>query len=216
MSDYMSPPAKSKYESKIEISTQVSPFYSNKKSVSEVALSITITNEFIKKLNSWSVDNDFSFVQTLNSQLSFFQLKECERLNSRLRTMCAKVVSDYKTKFRGGRKREEYNSNSRQFHVFKSELYDVYDLNCKLTKFEIENAKLEKKCCDLVNAFQNIKCEKDEALIEIEALKSQNKILAEYIENKFPNDNFTNSGKVFDDLKTRQISRKIRTFETYA
>lgn len=82
--------------------------------------------------------------------------------------------------------------------------------------FEIENAKLEKKCCDLVNAFQNIKCEKDEALIEIEALKSQNKILAEYIENKFPNDNFTNSGKVFDDLKTRQISRKIRTLETYA
>jgi len=59
------------------------------------------------------------------------------------------VYNKYKTVYRSGAKRYQYDKKTFSIRIFKDELVNVATLNCKILKFDHEKVLLEKKCKDL-------------------------------------------------------------------
>ncbi|CAG2216974.1 unnamed protein product [Mytilus edulis] len=127
MSDILSPTDSLKYQDSIKLSTQHSPCFINRKSVdkTEVALTLHISSKFLRSIEQCPIDTGLTFVNICNTQFSFMQLKQCDRLESRLRTLCSEITHVYMHKYKGGRKRQEFNDKFHNLAVFKNELTDV-------------------------------------------------------------------------------------------
>lgn len=76
-------------------------------------------------------------------------------------------------KYKGGRKRQEFNDKFHNLAVFKNELTDVKTMSFKLKHFEKEKLELEKKCKDIFQLLINEKGQNLEIIDENKSLKTR-------------------------------------------
>ena len=219
MSNYQSPIDKIKFTSEISL-TAVSPFILSRKNVdeSEVALSISASNSFFKQLNETVHEYSLSFVTILNTQINNLQLADTERLNSRLKSLSTKILSEIK-RVKGGQ-RQNYLLKQRSITIFKTELVNVREQTCTIKNLDEDKIRFEKKCYEL---YEKLKLEEEkitlisEQNLDIFTLQQKNYHLVQKIkelEDRLPQTN--QSEKELDTLKTRTYFRTIKRLESEA
>lgn len=74
MSDLFSPLTNLKYQECIKFTSDHSPCFVNRKDVdvSAVAITLQITSQFLCLLHKFQCETNFSYVETINTQFSFF------------------------------------------------------------------------------------------------------------------------------------------------
>lgn len=151
MSDILSPVANLKFQDCINLTTDHSPKFVNKLSVdtTAVALTLQISSNFVLCIENCRYNSGFTCVKICNTQFSFLQLLECDRLEARFQSLCSKVSNLYKTQYKGGRKRQVFNKTTHKIAIFKEELLDVQCLSFKVVNFDQEKFNLESKCKNL-------------------------------------------------------------------
>jgi len=60
------------------------------------------------------------YIETCNTQFSFLKLKQSERLERRFRTLCSEIKSNYKLKYQGGQKRQEFDKRLHNIVVLRN------------------------------------------------------------------------------------------------
>ncbi|CAC5386550.1 unnamed protein product [Mytilus coruscus] len=218
MSDHLSPLNELKFRDVIHV-VKTSPIILNRQSISEteVAFSLGLSNNFLYQLNDAVAKYSLSFVSILNSQCNHFQLIDCERLNSRLKNLCYKILLEIKP-IRGGQ-RKNYFLKHKSVTIFKHELLNVKKIQYTLSELDKEKVKLEKRCRDL---FEQLAKENEHAVIiseqnlDIFTLQQQNSYLADRIsklEEQLPK---YKDDKDFDQLAPKTQSRTLKKLETDA
>lgn len=224
MSDILSPIDNLKFQENIKLSTNHSPSVFNRTCVDRTAVAVTlqVSSNFLISIEKYSYEYDINFVDIFNTQVTFFQLKRTERLESRFKSECSRITGLLKHKFRGGRQRQDFLNKTHNFIVFKDELCDIETLNFKVSQFDEKLVQKEKKCKDIFEELIRIKSENSNLKNQLNSvqdgnsyLKSRNKALLDYTENVIIK-SFENSGKRFDELSERQQYRKLNTLGTYA
>ena len=96
MSDNLTLVESVKFNSKVEIN---SPSPNLKRSFlqnSPIAISVEVSNSFLNELRLVQAETNFSHIDIVNTQITGFQLKSSERLQSRLYQLCYRVSSNLK------------------------------------------------------------------------------------------------------------------------
>ena len=147
MSDFLSPLSTQKFQEEIGFTSELTPYHVNKQRVDSTAVALTLhlNSRFLKCLLNSSEDTGFTLIEICNTQLTFFQLLQCDRVEKHLSRLCSMVYNKYKTVYRSGAKRYQYDKKTFSIRIFKDELVNVATLNCKILKFDHEKVLLEKK-----------------------------------------------------------------------
>lgn len=221
MSEPMSPIQMHKFESEIKHGSQ-SPnlskrFYENK----NIVLTICVNNRFLRELQDAKYDfPQFTYVQIFNTQLSYYNLLECERIENRLRVKCSEIENISRKK--DGRKKMEFLNQTYKLAVFDQELRNVTELDFELSKFKRENVQLQTEVNDLLLEIQNlktrnIKLQEDNKSFstEMDRLKTENHNMFKYVtelEDRcvVPNSKIT----CFDSLHGKIRNKCIRELKT--
>ena len=132
-----------KFKDKISFSNNGSPHLTRKFSEQgRVMLSVFLTNNFIKEMYTAYNSTELSYLDIINSQITCFQFNNSERLESRFINIAYTVIKNLKTKYRSGRKREQYLQNKHQVAIFERELYNVREISFSLNQFnKVKNVK---------------------------------------------------------------------------
>lgn len=121
---------------------------------SPIALTLHITNNFFRNLFLSHKKTELHYLTILNSQLEGFQLNINQtRLESRFSQIAYRVNSQLKGKFRTGRKRDAFLTETVKIAVLENEIENVKDLSCKLDRSNEQNVVLEKRCQDLLKSL---------------------------------------------------------------
>lgn len=91
----------------------------------QLCITLDLTSSFVKELEKAKINFPaFSYVDIINAQLHVYQLLNCARLENRFSTLCSKVNTDLRTKYRSGRKRQLYMTRVSKMAVLHSEISD--------------------------------------------------------------------------------------------
>lgn len=128
---------------------ELTPYHVNTQRVDSTAVALTLTqhlnSRFLICLLNSSEDTGFTLIEICNTQLTFFQLLQCDRVEKHLSRLCSMVYNKIKTVYRSGAKRYQYDKKTFSISIFKDELVNVAALNCKILEFDHEKVLLEKK-----------------------------------------------------------------------
>ena len=169
MSDNLTLVESVKFNSKVEIN---SPSPNLKRSFlqnSPIAISVEVSNSFLNELRLVQAATNFSHIDIVNTQITGFQLKSSERLQSRLYQLCYRVSSNLK-KIKGGRQKQGFLNEKVKIAVYQNELFNVQELSQSVQKFSTENVKLLQKCSDLYDSLQKAHGDCTEVQFEINQL----------------------------------------------
>lgn len=101
------------------------PGISKKFADQQLCITLDLTSSFVKELEKAKINFPaFSYVDIINTQLHVYQLLNCARLENRFSTLCSKVNTDLRTKYRSGRKRQLYMTRVSKMAVLHSEISD--------------------------------------------------------------------------------------------
>ena len=161
MCDKISNADKLKIEEPIKL-IENSKYFVNKTAVNEteIAVTLSLSNKFLKQLADVSEKYSLTFSTVLNSQIDYLQFNDSQRLETRLRVLIYEVKS--KLKQIKGSQRQAYFEKSHSIAIFKNELQVVREQNFILDQLITENVELEAKCKDL---FEKLQDEEDKKII---------------------------------------------------
>ena len=120
MSDNLTLVESVKFNSKVEIN---SPSPNLKRSFlqnSPIAISVEVSNSFLNELRLVQAETNFSHIDIVNTQITGFQLKSSERLQSRLYQLCYRVSSSLK-KIKGGRQKQGFLNEKVKIAVYQNQ-----------------------------------------------------------------------------------------------
>ncbi len=98
---------------------------------SKLAVVLNMTGRFLLDVKDCNMETGDSYVSILNSHIDVFDLIECDRLEGRLHSLCAKVkVKHRELQIKGSKvQREKHLINVKQVSVMRSEIENVADVN---------------------------------------------------------------------------------------
>ena len=143
MSDNLTLVESVKFNSKVEIN---SPSPNLKRSFlqnSPIAISVEVSNSFLNELRLVQAETNFSHIDIVNTQITGFQLKSSERLQSRLYQLCYRVSSSLK-KIKGGRQKQGFLNEKVKIAVYLIKV----NILCSRDKISIEAYGLRPLCID--------------------------------------------------------------------
>jgi len=131
MSNRFSPHDHLKFKSSVSIGSQSPVLKKDFLSEDKVSLTIDITYSFFRELQKAKCDfPELSYICILNSQLKPVHLRQCKRLEDRLRQICNEVSRIYKREG-GGRQKRKLNDKVKKLAeilILKLKLFQ----NCML------------------------------------------------------------------------------------
>ncbi len=98
---------------------------------SKLAVVLNMTGRFLLDLRDSNMETGDSYVSILNSHIDVFDLIECDRLEGRLSSLCAKVkVKHRELQIKGSKtQREKHLINVKQVSVMRSEIENIADVD---------------------------------------------------------------------------------------
>jgi len=150
MSDHLSPYNELKFKSAVSSGSQSPTLKNDFLSENKISLTIDITYSFFRELQKAKCDfPELSFIWILNSQLKPVHLRQCKRLEDRLRKICNEVSTIYKREG-SGRQKRKLNDKVKKLAVYETEIETVSNVYASVSKFE-KDKELAEKCRLLLN-----------------------------------------------------------------
>lgn len=192
MSDNLSPYDELKFKDAIEIGSRSPALVKTFLSHDRILLTLDIKYPFLRDLQkSKLVYGDLTFVSILNTQLGAIHLKQCERLEERLRIICVETERKYKMTG-GGRQKLMLNEKVKKLAVYDSEVVRAEQLSISLDQFRNENVNLLEKCKtlskDLTKALRESQRHEEElrkASVELATVTAEKESLVECLGTYF-------------------------------